>query len=53
MKKIRNQESMNKDSESWDVPFNRVYYKPSLISILRSDQESHILSNEEWKWKWI
>ena len=49
MKKFRKQKPKNKDSESWDVPFSRVYYKPSLISILRSYQESHIQSNEEMK----
>ena len=49
MKKIRKQASINKDSESWDVPFSRVYYKSSLISVLWSYKESHTQSNVEMK----
>lgn len=49
MKKAQKQSSKNKISESWDVVFNRVYYRPSPISVLRSFRESHIRSNEDMK----
>ena len=49
MKKAQKQSSKNKISESWDVVFNRVYYRPSPISALRSFRESHIRSNEDMK----